>query len=52
MMNTECVKLFNENDVEIHENGISLKNTFFSKGEIATAFNELILFKKFNERHG
>ena len=37
---------YNENDIEILEDGISVDNTFFSKSRIADAFNELDLMRK------
>lgn len=48
MMNT--MRLFNENDVEILNDGISVKNTFFSKKQIADTFNELILVRDFIDK--
>ena len=50
MMNTKIYRTFNENDIEIHNNGISVEETFFSKKQIADAFNELILMKNFIEQ--
>lgn len=50
MMNTQCNKLYNEHDIEVHHDGISVNNTFFSKQEIANTFNELILVRNFVER--
>ena len=38
MMNTK----YNENDIEILKDGISIKGTFFSKKRIADTFNELV----------
>lgn len=46
MMNT---KQFCEEDIEILDKGISIKNTFFSKQEIADIFNELNLLRNFIE---
>lgn len=47
MMST---KQFNEEDIEILDDGISVKNTFFSRQQIADTFNELILVKNFIEK--
>lgn len=44
MMNTEK---YNEKDIEILSDGISVKGTFFGKKEIANAFNELVLVRTF-----
>ena len=41
--------LYNESDVEIHENGVSVKGTFFDKKGIVDVFNELVLTNKFIE---
>ena len=41
---------FNEEDIEILDNGISVKNTFFSKQQIADTFNELSLVKDFIDK--
>lgn len=38
---------FNEEDIEILNDGISVKNTYFSKQKIADTFNELKLVRKF-----
>ena len=43
MMNAKFDKLYNENDIEIHESGISVAKTFFDKKKIADVFNELII---------
>lgn len=48
-MNTKCCKLYNEDDIEIHDDGISVKDTFFSKQKIADTFNELVLMNNFIE---
>ena len=47
MMNTE---IYTENDIEILDNGISIDDTFFSKGQIAKTFNELIYMRNFIKR--
>ena len=48
-MNTKAFKLYNEEDIEINEKGISVKDTFFNKKERADIFNELILLNNFIE---
>lgn len=47
MMNT---KIYNENDIEILENGISVDETFFSKKEIADTFNELLFVRNIADK--
>ena len=53
--NDECrndapfYKHFNENDIEIYEDNISVKGTIFSKNMIADTFNELTFVKNFFE---
>lgn len=44
MMNTE---IYNENDIGILDDGISVDGTFFSKEQIAQTFNEMIFLKNF-----
>ena len=46
MMNTG---IYNEQDIEIHNNGILVDGTFFGKKEIAETFNELVLVRNFVE---
>ena len=50
-MDTKAFKLYNEGDIEIHDDGISVKDNFFNKKEIADTFNELILMNTFIENH-
>ena len=45
MMN--AVNLFNEKNIEIHDNGISVKESFFDTKEIVNTFNELIIVSNF-----
>ena len=47
MMNT---KIYNENDIEILDNGIAVDETFFSKKAIADTFNELFLVRDFVDK--
>lgn len=46
----EKFKVYNEEDIEILNNGISIENTFFSKKDIANTFNELIYIRSFIEK--
>lgn len=48
-MNTMAFKLYNEEDIEILDDGISIRNNFFNKQKIADTFNELILLNNFIE---
>lgn len=48
-MDTKICKLYNEEDIEILNNGISINGVFFSKHKIADTFNELILMNNFIE---
>lgn len=47
MMNTEISRIYNEEDIEVLDNGISIDNTFFSKEQLAMAFNELLFMRNF-----
>lgn len=47
MMNTEKYRIYNEKDIKLQNDGIFLKNTFFSKKDIADTFNELTLMNDF-----
>lgn len=47
MMNTEISRIYNEEDIEILDNGISIDNTFFSKEQLAMTFNELLFMRNF-----
>lgn len=47
MMNTEVSRIYNEEDIEILDDGISIDNTFFSKEQLAMTFNELLFMRNF-----
>ena len=49
-METNRFKLYNEEDIEIHEDGISVGENFFDKGRIADLFNDLILLNTFMDK--
>ena len=42
---------FTEQDIEVYDDGISVKNTFFNKKRIADTFNELIIANDFIKNH-
>lgn len=48
-MDTKSFKLYNKEDIEIHEDGILVKDNFFNKQKIADTFNELVLMYNFIE---
>lgn len=50
-MGIEIKKLFDEEDIKIHDEGIFVKDIFFDKKRIADTFNELILMRDFIETH-
>ena len=41
---------YNEKDIEILDNGISVRGTFFGKKQIAKTFNELVMMNNFIEK--
>ena len=48
-MDTKAFKLYNKEDIEILNDGISVRNNFLNKQKIADTFNELILLNTFIE---
>lgn len=49
MMN---VNRFRKEDISIEEDGIIVKNTFFSKEKIADCFNQLAILTDFVQQEG
>ena len=43
---------YNEKDIEIQKDGISIKDDFFSKCEIADIFNTYVLMRNLIQKEG